>query len=802
MLRSITLTNWRSHGHTRLSLTRGANLLLGPMGSGKSSLMDALCFALYGTYPKLGRREVKTGEVANFRHPGQTVAVEVEWDDGDGAAGRGRDAAGTVEGAGGAVHSYKVRRELTSSEAWLYADGKLAQKGPRAVTDEVERVLAIPYELFARAVYSEQNRLDAWLTLAPGARKAELDRLLGLDRFEAARTAATAAHNQAKERAAQAEADAPVAKLEEEKKRLQELREQAGKRAQELEAKKADEARLKKEVDAVQAEWERLESARRRKEELAQRMQKAEGTITGGERMLASLPALPSEEEAKATLERLRAGKKELELKIRENSARSGEESRKAGRLGEQIRGEQGRAKKMAELSGRQKELVAPYTSLESLRTALAKSQTGLASRQQEAAGLEASLRDAQKVLQTLEVGAKEMAGAPQAHDHSSSCPVCGTPLQEGKRAQLKAEWEGRVKELGARIREAAGLIAQERKEVERLSKQDADASRIEAQRSALTDVLDLGILQKQLEESAAAGRALEAGGKDLSTRLQELAAAESRAVGELAQIRQAAEWKKSLEGARKEKERARQEMEGLAFDEKAWSAQARKRDEVLGVRSRIGEELKGLERLAAQDAQMEKMQLQALALVEKKRADAQAARSEMDELGAFRNVLASTQAALRERLLGDLNLALTRLWPLLYPYGDWEKVRLVASEKDYAVEIYQSEWKSLEAHASGGERACLGLALRVALSVLLTPQLGWLILDEPTHNLDSRAVQTLGTALAERIPQIVPQVMVITHENQLVESTPGRVIRFSRDKLKGEDTQVEVEGEEKEGIK
>ncbi|MCL6089112.1 MAG: ATP-binding protein, partial [Candidatus Marsarchaeota archaeon] len=96
MLRSITLSNWRSHKHTRIPLSRGANLLVGPMGSGKSSLMDALCFALYGTYPKLGRREAKIEEVGNFRHPGQTVAVEVEWDD--------------AEGEGNKQHAYKERR--------------------------------------------------------------------------------------------------------------------------------------------------------------------------------------------------------------------------------------------------------------------------------------------------------------------------------------------------------------------------------------------------------------------------------------------------------------------------------------------------------------------------------------------------------------------------------------------------------------------------------------------------------------------------------------------------------------------
>jgi len=114
-----------------------------------------------------------------------------------------------------------------------------------------------------------------------------------------------------------------------------------------------------------------------------------------------------------------------------------------------------------------------------------------------------------------------------------------------------------------------------------------------------------------------------------------------------------------------------------------------------------------------------------------------------------------------------------------------------VAGQKDYSLQVFQGEYLDLQSHASGGERACMGLCLRAALSIILTPQLGWLILDEPTHNLDSQAVQALGRALSEKMPHIISQVIVITHEPRLLESAPARVFEFSRDKEKGEDTQV-----------
>ena len=50
--------------------------------------------------------------------------------------------------------------------------------------------MGVDYDLFTRAIYSEQNKLDYFITIGKGERKKVLDELLGIDRFEQARSSA------------------------------------------------------------------------------------------------------------------------------------------------------------------------------------------------------------------------------------------------------------------------------------------------------------------------------------------------------------------------------------------------------------------------------------------------------------------------------------------------------------------------------------------------------------------------------------------------------------------------------------
>lgn len=170
MIEAIELRNWKTHKHTSLDFSRGTNVLLGSMGSGKSTIMDAISFALFGTYPAVTHGRVKVGEIITNR-PEQksTASVRLRFRVDD--------------------DLYDVERSLELNKptrATLAKNGAYLQSQPEQVNGEIEKILKIDYDLFSRAVYSEQNRLTSFLELTPSKRKDQMDELLGLDKFAAA----------------------------------------------------------------------------------------------------------------------------------------------------------------------------------------------------------------------------------------------------------------------------------------------------------------------------------------------------------------------------------------------------------------------------------------------------------------------------------------------------------------------------------------------------------------------------------------------------------------------------------------
>ena len=794
MLLCLTLTNWRSHATSHIEFAKGANILLGPMGAGKSSVVDALCFALYGTYPKLQRRDAAIEDVCNFRHIGQQVSVELQWEgkEGrkykvrrelvgkgagkeDGAPGKGGKGSATGGGAG-----WKGGGANGKSDAWLYCDGKILQKGPKAVTLACEEALGIDYDLFSRAAYSEQNRLDFWLSLSPSSRKAELDRLLGLDAFERARANCTTEMGKKKERAQELEGRASPGALLEANKRALEAKDEFERWAREgkdaatllLEARK-------KAQEAIEAhskeEKKRLEDERLRKI-LASLGGKVD-TLQKQQDALANLPAA-NEAGAKA------ADAEEKYLAAKKASAEASGKLQAAkqeeGKLLASYAAGVENAKKRAQLKELQ-EKKSGGKALEAWKVDEERLKGEVLASSKRNAALEEELKSVLAAIAALgEAGMGE-------------CPVCGSPLDEKHRGKLEAKKNAKVAALGAQM-------AGEKERAQKASKDYADASKacqelaaIEAKISA-TPLEDLPSIEKKLSDASAESSRLFAGAKaavEIENKLLELRR-DLRAQEE--KIAQAAKVKIELEGAMLEKAKTSAQIESNGYDAKSYSEKSACKSEAEKNLAALEVKVQTAGKIAAQSAKLHEACAREASALAKQKEEAEAQRRHLDELGAFREALLATQSEVRSLLLGELNGALGRLWPILYPYSDWRGLRLLADEKDYSLQVWQGQWRALESFASGGERAAGALALRVALSVILTPQLGFIVLDEPTHNLDSKAVATLGHTLSDQLPKILPQVIVITHEAALLESTPGKVFRFERDKGNGEDTQVAVD--------
>jgi len=158
-------------------------------------------------------------------------------------------------------------------------------------------------------------------------------------------------------------------------------------------------------------------------------------------------------------------------------------------------------------------------------------------------------------------------------------------------------------------------------------------------------------------------------------------------------------------------------------------------------------------------------------------------------EIGKFKSALVETEGNLRTNLVRSINSMMESLWPELYPYGDYVSIRLKAESDDYSLEaaLYNKNgdntWVDVNSIASGGERSVASLAMRIALAMVVVPNLKWLILDEPTHNIDESGISKLIDVLGNSMPKIVDQIFVITHDSSLKNISFAKIYQIDRNK-------------------
>ncbi len=764
MITGMTLENWKSHSSSAFSFGKGTNVLIGRMGSGKSSVLDALCFALYGTFPKMSRRDQSTESVVNIASGADNATVSLSFDR------QGK--------------KYVVSRKVgkKTSEAEVRVDGKLVQKGAKLVTDHVTSILGVDYELFTRAIYSEQNRMDHLLSLTPRNRKTEIDWLLGLGDFDAAREAAQAVSGKLSEQSELLRAEADPKKAEEAARKAKEQQEQEKKLSAacaELGKKKSELAQQHKAASGslsalgkVGSEWRKRKSECDSLSGSVQRMaREAEGKPKPSEGEAERLAAARKALEAEVSGAKAAAKKLQSEISSSKTELAVLQKSLELAASAEKKKAELG--KKMAALSGGkgEKQLDGEVAALKAEAEALASSR----------AQLIAEAEELEKAVHTL-------------HGASAKCPVCDSALAHGKAEELSEGKKAGAGEKKGKADAQAKEIAKKKSEIAALEKTVAELRLCTAQVERMkTDVADAKLLEakkKTAQEQAAALEAKAKSGEDA------IAQSEKQLEQARKQHEETVRTEKlfsDFEAAKKNLSEAQSALAALSFDEEKYET-ARKAAEELSVElARAESDFLGEEKQLKLISELRAVLEAELKDMKKKAEIAQKYADAASEMAIYKNSLATAQSELRSQLVDEINQALLEVWPAIYPYADYSGVKLEADEKDYRLLMHkEGEWRGVDSVASGGERACLCLALRIAFATVLTPDIGWLILDEPTHNLDAEAVALLSEAINHKIPTIVEQTFVITHDPALGESAEGAVFRLERDKAKGESTKVE----------
>lgn len=209
--------------------------IFGPVGAGKSALLEAITYALYGHTERLNKQERRGYNMMNLRSKRLEIIFEFE--------------------SGGRIYKFEVKGRRNSKN---FDDSTLKRQGYRweptkegegewkpLESKDASEILGLSYEHFTKTVIIPQGRFQEFLHMSTTERTRMLQDLFALERFDLAGPTKRLAD----------ENDHAMAALEGQLKELPEVKEEEveekenerGKMEAELEAAREEEGKMKKE---------------------------------------------------------------------------------------------------------------------------------------------------------------------------------------------------------------------------------------------------------------------------------------------------------------------------------------------------------------------------------------------------------------------------------------------------------------------------------------------------------------------------------------------------------------------------
>lgn len=159
------MINFKSHRDTHIEFDTGISLIIGGNGAGKSSILEAVSFALFKQHTSKRIDQLIT--IGKKR-----MSVEIQFN------------------ANGRIYRVLRERTKTSSKAIMrIKEGGRFQplvSGDKQVTVEVQNLLEMDGDLFLNAVYVRQGEIADLIEKTSSEKKQMIGRLLGIDSLEKA----------------------------------------------------------------------------------------------------------------------------------------------------------------------------------------------------------------------------------------------------------------------------------------------------------------------------------------------------------------------------------------------------------------------------------------------------------------------------------------------------------------------------------------------------------------------------------------------------------------------------------------
>ena len=801
-LRYLELRNYRKFRDARIEFPDGVVAIVGNNGTGKTTILEAVTWALFGNASSVVR-DNKEGVVSFGAPPGEECSVVLEFDLGE--------------------DSYRLARNMKvkslKTDASLEVNGKLLATGDTEVTKAIVSRLGMDHQAFFVSVFTKQKDLNALANLKPAERKTLVLRMLRVDSLDKVIKSIDADANNAKKEAEgvsallrDADGRDKIGTLEQEERAAADSLKRIAEGSSKLQADR--EASLEKGRTAKER-WEAEEERYRRDVDLERRqtgaragllamhetLGKLEKEVSELQALRDSLPGLEAMEkdylEAKAAAERHAA--------LRESFlARRRLEEELAARLADlaslKAEGEQA-AKEMSGLPDTEASLATVEAVLNEVRELLSSIAAQVRLAESEAARLRAELKvSKQKAEEIAELG------------EDSNCPTCQrrmgaqyTDLLRRYGEEQKALDEGALlqDEVRKGLTEQRSRAEQRREALEARRSKLLSQSRLKAslEERARRSQQSLNItrekvesLQKQLDSLGPAEYDAQAhdAAKRRAADLEPSHLALNRAQAKMERLPLALEEKEKMSLAVSNEEEtlrvASQERRALAFDVKVLQLKKKEYEEARENEERLAQEIiraEGEQRRLAFEIDSLRKRAEEL---EGLRSKHSALTKEQETLNRLSQVMRGFKENVISRIVPTLSDVSSDLLSQLTE-GKYGGMRL---DENYQMWLYdQGEEFRLE-RFSGGEVDLANLCLRLAISRMIMErsgnQMNFLVLDEIFGSQDQSRKRSILETLGQLQKQF-RQILLITHIDD-VKDNVSAVLRV-QEKEDGSSTVV-----------
>ena len=767
-LLSLQLQNFRQHREAHIEFPEGVTAILGPNGSGKTTILEAISWALYGPVAIRGTKDTIRCRSSSG---GAEVMAEVAF------------------GFGG--HTYTVVRTL--DKAALRTDGMVSSEGISEVTETIKRLLNMDYQAFFNSFFTQQKQLSFMANMDGRQRATAITRMLGYERVTKARDTANADKlGYTREIQGLETGLGDLEEIRRAKQAVQARLEQANSAAKSAETAVEEK---KRNVESLQPKMAESEAKFKKFEELSRALETSQQELRHIQERIAALESELSQlSDEEARLKKLQPVIAEFEKLQEEYNMLA--ELQKSEAKKQQLTGElkaleaderaliakvAGAAKARMERDTDAKKLAEAEKKLNRLDEEIRKSrEQRLANRQQ----AEAELRECKK----RESEIAERRSAIKRAGIDGKCPTCERQLGEELPVVL-ANFDAQLNEVLQRIQELIKLsdklrtedetenarLSEERSvlanEVESLreikNEKDAmvrqletsqqelgDKQRLTTERREELEKLPTGFDQKRFDEVIQRGKELRKQ-RDLAKELEGTVRRRPNVEGELASRRQRAhDLERNILGVQ-------ESLREMAFDPVAYE---QLRAEFEGARKLLSEAELELERRRS-DVRAEMVVLDA---AKRQKEAYESKKAQLDELRGKRlysqtvaEALDSFRNFLNQRTRPDLE---SKAGQLLTDLTDGRYTTLEIDDNYQATVMDDGDRKPI---ISGGEDDVVNLSLRLAISEMIAERAGQplslLVLDEIFGSLDENRRDNV-VSLLQNLKNRFQQIILITH--------------------------------------